>query len=315
MEKRNTGQLWLVVRVKDSGLGMTDEEQKKLFEPFRQTKQGRNTDGGTGLGLAISRQHARLMGGELTVSSHPGQGSMFRLEIPLEVGDSSLAMRRNEAHRVIGICAGTNSPRILVVDDQFENRDFLMKLLTTVGFSVRGADNGEAALRYWEEWNPELILMDVHMPIMDGIEATRRIKADVQGKETRIIVLTASAMDEDRRIAAHSGADDFIAKPCRENELLEKMRALLHITYDYEEPKENPEGGPRLSTASLLRLPPDLLRELRDATLNGNKRLMNQLILRVGATDDEGCAHALQALVDKYEYDALIQLLDEASRV
>ena len=125
-----------------------------------------------------------------------------------------------------------------------------MKLLTSIGFSVRGADNGEAAIRSWEEWNPRLILMDVHMPVMDGLEATRRIKADPRGKETVIVALTASAMDDDRRTVSQSGADDFLAKPCREDELLEKMRALLNIAYDYEEVSGN-EGQPVAGAAAL----------------------------------------------------------------
>ena len=145
-----------------------------------------------------------------------------------------------------------------------------MKLLTAVGFSVRGADNGEAAIRSWEEWNPRLILMDVHMPVMDGLEATRRIKADPRGKETVIVVLTASAMDEDRRAVAQSGADDFLAKPCREDELLEKMRALLNIAYDYEETERESKASFRrcaaLSAERLGRLPRELVEEIRDAT-------------------------------------------------
>ncbi len=160
MEQRSADGLWLSARVEDTGTGITEEEQAKLFEPFSQTKGSLNTQEGTGLGLAISRKYARLMGGDVTVTSSPGKGSTFRLEIPIERGNAGVAVRRSAPRRVIGIRAGTTAPRILVVDDQLENRDWLMKLLTTLGFSVRGADDGEAAIRNWEEWDPRLILVE-----------------------------------------------------------------------------------------------------------------------------------------------------------
>jgi CheY-like chemotaxis protein len=202
----------------------------------------------------------------------------------------------------------------MVVDDQPDNRDWLTKLLTSIGFSVRGADNGEAAIRSWEEWNPRLILMDVHMPVMDGLEATRRIKADPRGKDTVIAVLTAGAMDEDRRAVSQSGADDFLTKPCREDELLEKIRGLLNIDYDYEEMSQAGDpslAGLALSAERLGQLPRELVEELRNATIKGNKRLLDKVIFKVRATDAES-EHALQGLADKYEYDALTRLLEEA---
>jgi signal transduction histidine kinase/CheY-like chemotaxis protein len=321
LEKRSAHRLWLSARIEDSGSGMTAPEQEQLFQPFRQSERGINVQEGTGLGLAISRQFARLMGGDITVSSIPGQGSVFRLEVPIESGDASVAIRGSEARRVLGIRAATHSPRILVVDDQLENRDWLMKLLTSIGFSVRGAENGHAAVCNWKEWSPELILMDVHMPVMDGLEATRRIKAEPGGADTAIVVLTASALDEDRRSVARSGADDFLSKPCREGELLEKMRAHLDIVYDYEEMSlttgqlsGQPVHGAGLGSDSLARLPRELIEELRDATLNGNKRLLDELILKADTSGEAGCAHALRELADKYEYDALTRLLDEACR-
>ena len=140
-----------------------------------------------------------------------------------------MAIRPSAPRRVIGIRAGQEVLRILVADDLLENRDWLVKLLRVLGFSVQGVENGEAAIRSWEEWNPGLILMDVHMPVMDGLEATRRIKATPRGKETVIIALTASAMDDQHLTALQSGVDDFITKPCDEDELLEKMRAHLNI--------------------------------------------------------------------------------------
>jgi two-component system sensor histidine kinase/response regulator len=318
LSQRSANRLWLSARVEDTGSGISNEEQKKLFEPFSQTSSGVRSQEGTGLGLAISRKFARLMGGDITASSSPGTGSIFRLEIPIERGDAGIANGRGAPCRVMGICAGPEVPRILVVDDHLENRDWLMKLLTTIGFSVRGAENGEAAIRSWEEWNPRLILMDLQMPVMDGLAATRRIKADPRGKETVIIAVTASAMDDDRATVSQSGADDFVIKPCREDELLEKIRVLLNVAYDYEEmsgAKGEPVSGlAALSADGLGELPRALVEELRNATLNGDKTLLDKLILQVREAEDAGSANALQELADKYEYDALTRLLEKAWR-
>jgi PAS domain S-box-containing protein len=317
VEQRSADRPWLSARVEDTGMGISPEDQAKLFEPFSQARGTLNHPEGTGLGLAITRNYARLMGGDVTVSSTLGKGSVFRVEIPIEHGDGGVATRRSVPRRVTGIRAGTGERRILVVDDQLENRDWLVKLLTSIGFSVRGADNGETGIRVWEEWHPQLILMDVHMPVMDGIEAIRRIKAHPRGKETIIVTLTASAMDDDRQTALQSGANDFIAKPCREDELLDKIGALLNVAYDYEEPSEGDEdksaGGEALNAERLGRLPLELREELRTATLSGNKKLLDKLILNVRETD-AGSAHGLQELADHYEYDALMQLLEQACR-
>jgi CheY-like chemotaxis protein len=315
LDQRRANRLWFSARVEDTGSGITDDEQKKLFQPFSQTKRGLSTQEGTGLGLAISRACARLMGGDLTVTSSPGAGSIFQFEVPVERGDAKVALRPSAPRRVIGIRAGQEVPRILVADDLLENRDWLVKLLRVLGFSVQGVENGEAAIRSWEEWNPGLILMDVHMPVMDGLEATRRIKATPRGKETVIIALTASAMDDQRLTALQSGVDDFITKPCDENELLEKMRVHLNIAYDYEETNGNESepaaGASALSAERLGKVPLELVEQLRNATLSGNKNLMDNLILKVGTTGHAGAAQALQKLADHYEYDALIQLLEK----
>jgi CheY-like chemotaxis protein len=287
-----------------------------LFQPFTQAEAGLNAQGGTGLGLAISREYARLMGGDLTVASSPGEGSIFRLDVPIERGNAGVAIRPICAPHIIGIRAGQEVPRILVVDDQFENRDWLVKLLGVLGFSAQSADNGEAALRSWDEWAPRLILMDVHMPVMDGLEASRRIKADPRGKETVIIALSASAMEDQRLTALQSGADDFIAKPCNEDELLQKIKAHLNIAYDYEEMSGNQSeaagGVPVLNAERLGQLPREIIEELHTATLSGNKNLMDKLIVKVCKTGHAESARALAELADNYEYDALTRLLEEA---
>lgn len=315
LDRREADRLWLSAWVEDTGSGISDEEQRKLFVPFSQVARGHRSQEGTGLGLAISRKYAQLLGGDIAVISTLGKGSIFRFEVPIQRGDAAVAIKRSVPHRVIGLHAGSIIPKILVVDDLLENRDWLMKLLTSIGFSVRGADNGEAAIRSWEEWAPQLILMDVHMPVINGLEATQRIKADPRGKETIVVALTASAMDEDRRAVSESGADDFITKPCVEAELLDKIATLLSVTFDYEDASANeaePIAGLKALGANWHgKLPRELVEELRNATLSGNKKLLNKLILKVDAAEDAKFAQALQALADKYEYDALTRLLEE----
>ncbi len=318
LDERKDNRLWLSARVEDTGSGISDEEQERLFEPFRQAELGINSNEGTGLGLAITRQYARLMGGDVTVSSIVGKGSIFHFEIPVGRSGSGIAPSGPAPSRVMSIRGETDRPEILVVDDQLDNRDWLVRLLASVGFSVRDADNGEAAIRAWEERKPHMILMDVHMPVMDGLEATRRIKADPRGRETAIVVLTASAMDDERRLVLESGADDFLTKPCREEDLFATIGALLKIAYNYEETGgaagEPAAGLPILSTARLGQLPLELTEELREATLSGKKKLLNKVISKVRENDNAGLAYAIQDLADRYRYDVLAQLLEEACR-
>jgi PAS domain S-box-containing protein len=319
LEQRSTNQLWLSARVADTGPGISDEDQARLFEPFSQAKDALNTTEGTGLGLAITRRFARLMGGDVTVSSALGKGSVFLFEVPVERGNAGVAARRIPSRRVIGLASRMPGPKILIVDDQISNRDWLEKLLTAIGFAVRSADDGEAAIRSWEEWEPQLILMDVHMPVMDGLEATRRIKANPRGKETVIVALTASAMDADREAVSRSGANDFLSKPCHEDELLKKIGDHLKIEYEYEEKSMHHEesllaDGEAASAEKLGLLPLEMLNKLLNATLGGDKRGLDRLIIEIGDTVDAGAAEVLQALANNYDYDALTRLLNAADR-
>jgi CheY-like chemotaxis protein len=315
VESRKAGQFWLSACVTDSGPGITDEDQAQLFEPFSQAKGDLNTQQGTGLGLAISRKYARLMRGDITVASAPGRGSAFRFEIPIERGDEGVTKKRSASGRVLGIRPGQEPPKILVVDDHAENRGWLIQLLGSIGFRVRDAHNGEAAIRVWEQWQPHLILMDLHMPVMDGLEATRRIKARPHGNQTVVVALTASAMDEDRRTVDECGADDFLAKPCSEDELLERIAAHLKVAYEYEikaDGSHAPVAAGALMAQRLRQFPLELIEELRGATLSGNRKILNKLILSIRETEDPDSAQALQELVDRYEYDTLTQLLEAA---
>ena len=310
----NGSQLRLSARVEDTGVGIAAEEQSKLFRPFAQTQSGLNAQGGTGLGLAISREYARLMGGDITVSSDIGKGSVFGFEIPVVEGQGSAVIRRIDQRRVIGLGPGQPAQRLLIVDDDPNNRDWLNKLLTSLGFVIREAENGQTAIRIWEEWRPQLILMDIRMPLMDGLEATRRIRASQAGDAPVIIAVSASALDDDRSKVIDCGVDDFVSKPCREDELLEKIRARLGVSYLYAGEERQTESVAALASALngevLTALPVELTDKLRLAVLNGENDQLNVLIGKV-TEQDAPFARALRDLADKYEYDALIQLLDQ----
>jgi CheY-like chemotaxis protein len=271
------------------------------------------------LGLAISKQFVRMMGGEITVSSQLAKGSIFRFEIPAQVSEpGACAKIRRTQRRVIGLQPGSGNPRTLVVDDAPNNRGWLKDLLTSVGFLVREAESGEEAIRLCREWQPQLILIDIRMPGMDGREATRLIRANAKIQRPIIIALTASAMAEDRESAMQAGVDDFLPKPFHEGDLLEKIQVHLKLDYVYAGEATSPRlaATPPLASADppqlLGELPAELLNQLRDAVLDGDKLRLDQLIERV-AEHDATAAPALKDLGEKYEYDALMHLL-EATR-
>ena len=166
-----------------------------------------------------------------------------------------------------------------------ENRRWLIKLLTAIGFSVRGAEDGEEAIRIWRDWKPALDPDGCSHAGHGRPGSDPNHQGRSHGRETFIVTLTASALDEERRIAKESGADDFLPKPCMENELLETMRALLNVVYDYEEingTEADLLGDAAWNPGSLGKLSRKLLEELRDATVSGNKKLLDKLILDVG---------------------------------
>ncbi len=282
-----------------------------MFEPFMQIRSGRSEGKGTGLGLAISRQFARLMDGDLTVESVEGEGSTFRLEIPLAVVDESEVPGQVHDRRVKGLVPGQSAYRILVVEDGEDNRLLLHKLLEPVGFEVREAVDGQQGIEVWEAWSPQLITMDMRMPVVDGYEATRRIKATDAGQATKILALTASAFEEDRQQVMAAGCDDFVRKPFTESDLLERIALQLGARYEYEEEEADVGTGPDTEStdtgASLATISAALRRQIHDAAAiaDGDTLLELAAQIRAGHADD---AAALERLVQDYAFDQLMAL-------
>ncbi|MBW4657155.1 MAG: response regulator [Drouetiella hepatica Uher 2000/2452] len=225
----------LFFEVEDTGSGIAADELDKLFRPFEQTKTGLQSAEGSGLGLPISQKFVQIMGGEIKVSSRLGEGSLFSFEIQVELGHepSAIAYQTTEP-KILGLATHQPLYRILVVEDSLTNCLLLVKLLRTLGFEVQEAHNGQEAVAIWQEWQPHLIWMDIQMPIMNGYEATQRIKASARGQDTIIIALTASAFEEQRQAAFAAGCDDFVSKPFQREELMLKLSQYLGVEFLYE---------------------------------------------------------------------------------
>ncbi|MEH1938369.1 MAG: ATP-binding protein [Nostoc sp.] len=168
---------YLFFEVQDTGCGIAPQEIDLLFEAFEQTEIGRKSQQGTGLGLAISRKYVQLMGGDITVSSLPGVGSTFAFDVQIALTCPREIPTNQIKSQILALAPTEKAYRILVVDDSKESRLLLVKILTPLGFEVREATDGSEAIANWESWQPHLIFMDMRMPIMDGYEATRLIKA------------------------------------------------------------------------------------------------------------------------------------------
>ena len=229
----------LHIEIEDTGPGMTSEEMTTLFEPFVQTKTGRQSQQGTGLGLLISRRFVQLMGGDISVRSQTGTGTLFMLEIATRPAKIRGVSNAQTCSRVIGLTPNQPTYRILVVDDIQENRQPLTNLLRSVGFEVEEAENGQAAIDLWTSYAPHLIWMDMRLPVIDGYEATRQIRATGRErsqdiKPTVIIAISASVFEEERQRTLAVGCDDFVAKPYSQSVIFDKISKHLGVQYIYK---------------------------------------------------------------------------------
>ena len=302
----------LIVEIEDTGHGISEDELGKLFMQFEQTSAGIKNAGGTGLGLALSRELALLMGGNITVTSQEGKGSVFTVDVQIKEGKPE-AVESASTKRVTGIENPQETYRILVVDDKEENRQVIVNFLALVGFQTSEATNGEEALAKFEQWNPHLILMDMRMPVMDGYEATRRIKATEKGKQTPVIAVTASSFEDEKKKNFALEIQGCVRKPFHENELFAAIGKALGIEYIYEEEKTTPPPSKYLDNAALVeddiaRLPEELVLNIKDAVEVADFHLLLELIRTIEKENSELAIHLLSK-ANNYDYGYFMKLL------
>ena len=222
----------LIVQVQDTGRGIPDEKLEEIFLPFQQIGAHNPQEEGTGLGLAITQKLVALMEGTLEVTSTVGKGSTFEVKVSLPPVQTWAPKPPHPAPSITGYQGARK--RILVVDDKWENRVVLLNLLEPIGFEIIEAVNGRDGLAKAREQRPDLIVMDLIMPVMDGLEATTRIRQSTDLKGIPIIASSASAFDFNQKDALSAGCTAFLAKPIQVDDLFEHLRVHLNLEWQYD---------------------------------------------------------------------------------
>jgi len=301
----------LIFSVKDTGIGISGEDRKIIFDAFQQSKgQSTKIYGGTGLGLAITKKLIELLNGELTVDSTVGKGSIFTVkirEVSISSVEHSLEELKMESENII-----FKNQKVLVVDDIQSNRLLLNETLSLYGLAVLESTNGKEAINIIKSQNPDIVLMDLRMPVMDGYEAIKILKADNKLKNIPVIVLTASAMkisDEDIR---KIGSDGYLRKPVSRPELLDELKKYLKfkiipkdetISAISRVKAEDKRANIIKLTDNLVKIKklPELINKLENDVFNKYGKIKKEFIIN----DIEDFAEEMQELGSKYSADVL----------
>jgi CheY-like chemotaxis protein len=293
--------------VADTGIGIAAAEVERIFDPFHQVRERHRPIEGTGLGLAISRRLVGLLGGTLSVSSTPSQGSTFLVEIEAAVGEVAVHRATHAAVSISGYSGRRR--RILVADDKEDNRCVLGRLLRSLGFEVDEAENGARAVELAIERRPDLIFIDLIMPVKDGVTAVRELRQ--RGGDlarTPIVAVSANAFNDTRADSVRAGCDEFIAKPVRLDEVTDVLTRLLRIEWI--------RGASRARSRTIERadghrLPTALAEDLYELALQGDVHALTQRIAeaRLDPSGPVELLAELSSMASSYDMKALRELL------
>jgi len=309
----------LIAEVEDTGRGIAEDEKDKIFEVFEQASRSQKVSGGTGLGLAICKHYIELMEGDIHVTSQVGKGSIFRVKLPLLTGNVDDINEDITFRQVIGLSDGSPQYKILVADDTKTDRALMTEILTRVGYKTRSVKDGKEAIKVFQDWKPDLVLMDIRMPVMGGREATKKIRSLKNGRKTPIIAITASAFEEDLDEILSVGVDQIIRKPYKANQLLEAIKIYLDVEYQYEDEEDALKLAPDKYKAKIInpedfkKLPDELADLLLDATIGLHVNQLDDLLNQVKEIDQQ-LAEDLRKLADNFEYALIAEFLQNRKK-
>ena len=316
VKKESPGLVRLRFEMVDSGIGISEKDQRSIFSPFQQSGSQPATENGTGLGLAICKQFVELLDGNIGVVSNLGMGSVFYFEIPVSISSLSGKTFTTPHHeRITGLADGQRHYRLLIAEDRMENRLLLRNLLEPLGFELREAVNGQEAVEQFKQWRPHLIWMDIRMPVMSGLEATRLIKEGEGGIETKIVALTAHALEEERLEILEAGYDDFIRKPYRDTEIFDALSKHLNVHFLYARDKVSTSATDKieLDEEQLKRIPADLIKNLQEAAELLDDQRCLKIVDEISLLNhDQG--DVLRYMVEALDYREILAVIDSLSK-
>ena len=299
----------LVIDIVDSGSGIAADQQAELFKPFVQLTQENSDVKGTGLGLAISKSLIKLMGGGIHVSSILGVGSTFTIELRVPIASADNIVITEKTPPVKSIAPNQPQWRLLIVDDNFDNRLLLVRLLTSVGFEVREAENGQQAVNIFEQWQPHLIWMDMRMPVMDGYQATSKIRQLKGGDAVKIIALTASAFIDQHDSIINAGCDAVLHKPFHAPEIFAMLTKQLGVKFIYDDrPSTVTLPTVKVTAQMLSTLPVALQQQLYEAALNLDIEETDAVLSQIRQLVPD-IANDLQKLAENYQFEQIVHLI------
>jgi len=299
------GQCELAFAVIDNGPGIAEEDQARIFEPFIQA-DGPGAKEGTGLGLTISREFVQLMGGTLTLQSVLGGGATFSFTLAVQVTDEA----PDAGEEQVTPLEPQQRRRILVADDNADGCTLLESLLKPLGFEVAVVGDGAQALAMVDVWQPDLVFMDWRMPALDGLSATRQIRANQDRPQPRIVMLTASAFAEEREEALNAGADEFMRKPVEQEQLYAVLEQQLDLQFVRRHHGARPAAPQPLAREDLQHLAPALRAELKTALQELNLSRVSLLLAPLPPELNELVAR-IEHMIQLHQYPQLCALLDE----
>ncbi|MEW8351523.1 MAG: ATP-binding protein [Candidatus Thiodiazotropha taylori] len=314
---RQQDRVMLSFEVEDSGIGIPEDDYGAIFIPFVQTGSSDHQGKGTGLGLAISKSLVELLGGHISVQSVVDKGSIFSFHIPVSLTQGNEAPKEFATSKPAVLCLAPDQPkwRILIADDNRENLQLLKKLLTHVGFDVKEAIDGQQAIDLYKQWKPHFIWMDMRMPRVDGYEATKIIRNLPNGKNIKIVAITASAFKEQKSKILDAGCDEVVRKPYRSHEIFDVMSDVLgaSFVYDVSDAKDQPKN--KLTSPDRIK---SLPQKIVDELLLSAKQLDAESILSFVENNDiisEDIGDVLVTLAKEFRFDTIIELLSQHNNV